>query len=48
MKNPHEPKLSKISLQNPIIKLGSKPKKIAPALDKNNPLIRYIKNDAAR
>ncbi len=47
MKNPNEPRLSKIKL-TPIVKLGEKPIAITPAIDKKNPLIRLLKNEPPR
>lgn len=47
-KRPHEPALDKIKLTGPKIKLTPPPVKLSAQLDKNNPLIRLLKNDAPR
>lgn len=46
-KNPNEPKLDTIKL-TPKVKLHDKKIKLTPSLDKNNPLIRLLKNDPPR
>jgi hypothetical protein len=42
-KNPNEPKLDTIKL-TPKIKLRENKIKLTPSFDKNNPLIRLLKN----
>ena len=47
-KKPHVPALDKIKLTDPKIKISPPPIKLTPGLDKNNPLIKLMKNDATR